>query len=210
MFVRWQKRKRRDGVTRLNAILCESRRVDGKPRQEHIAYLGAIDDVWLEQPLDDPAANLKRHEFWEKAEKRLAPLANRLGTDDHKIREQLSAKVPMANTDEAYKEYLRQRRVTSQIKRLVLTVDGGGVGLAKVRIEDRQHKVNVRAGVAVRDDALDDRVQEILGVEGEDYNYRPVENFDEMFDKEEVEAVVQDFSERMAKDSDAKPSNHCS
>ena len=76
MFIRWQKRKRRDGVTRLNAVLCESRRVDGKPRQEHIAYLGAIDDIWLDQPLDDPGANLKRSEFWKKAEKRLAPLAN--------------------------------------------------------------------------------------------------------------------------------------
>lgn len=102
MFVRWQKRMKRNGVTRLNAVICESRRVDGKPRQEYIAYLAGIDGVWLDQPRDDPDANLKRHEFWEKVEKRLAPLANRFGPDDHhKIREQLNAKVPMADPTEA-------------------------------------------------------------------------------------------------------------
>ena len=128
MFVRWQKRKRRDGVTRLNAILCASSRVNGKPRQEHIAYLGAIDDVWLDEPRNDPQANLKRHDFWEKVEKRLAPLANRLGTDDHhKIREQLNAKVPMADPNEAHKQYLKNRRRTSKLRRLVLAAHGGGV-----------------------------------------------------------------------------------
>ncbi len=202
MFIRWQKRKRRDGVTRLNAILCESRRVDGKPRQEHIAYLGAIDDVWLDQPLDDPGANLKRHEFWEKAEKRLAPLANRLASDDHhKIREQLNAKVPMADTNEAHKEYLRQRRVTSQFKRLVVVRDGYGTQGAKMQIENREYRVKGRAGIARFEDAVDDRIQEILGVEGEEYDYRPIEEFDKMFDKEEGESIVQEMAEQMAKDS---------
>ena len=201
MFVRWQKRKRRDGVTRLNAILCESRRVDGKPRQEHIAYLGAIDDVWLDEPRNDPQANLKRYEFWEKAEKRLAPLANRLGTDDHKIREQLNAKVPVADPNEAHKEYLRQRRVTSQFKRLLVTRDGYGTLGAKMQIENREHRVKGRAGIARFEDAVDDRMQEILGVEGEEYDYRPIEEFDKMFDKEEGESIVQEMAEQMAKDS---------
>ncbi len=204
MFVRWQKRKRRDGVTRLNAVLCESRRVDGKPRQEHIAYLGAIDDVWLDQPLDDPAANLKRCEFWEKAEKRLAPLANRLAADDHyKIREQLNAKVPMADTNEARKEFLRQRRFTSQIKRHVLMVDGYGVKMAKMRVEDRDYRVKGLAGVARLDDAADDKMQELLGVEGEEFDYKPVEEFDKLFDKEESETIVLEVAEQMAKDGKA-------
>ncbi len=44
-------------------------------------------------------------------------------------------------------------------------------------------------------------MQELLGVEGEEYDHKPVEKFDEMFDKEEGESIVQDLSERMAKDS---------
>jgi hypothetical protein len=202
MFIRWQKRKRRDGVTRLNAILCESRRVDGKPRQEHIAYLGAIDDVWLDEPLDDPGANLKRYEFWEKAEKRLAPLANRLASDDHhKIRKQLNAKVPMADTNEAHKEHLRQRRVTSQFRRLMVVRDGYGTKMAKMQVENREYRVKGRAGLARLNDAIDDKTQELLGVEGEEYDHKPVEEFDELFDKEEGESIVQETAERMAKDS---------
>ncbi len=205
MFIRWQKRKRRDGVTRLNAVLCESRRVDGKPRQEHIAYLGAIDDVWLDQPLDDPGANLKRYEFWEKAEKRLAPLANRLATDDHhKIREQLNAKVPMADAAEAHKEHLRQRRATSQIKRFMLVGDGADTLMAEMRVENREYRVKGLAGVARLNDAADDKMQEILGVEGEEFDYKPVKEFDKIFDKDESEAIVQEVVEKAAKDSGIK------
>ena len=158
--------------------------------------------MWLNQPLDDPGANLKRSEFWEKAEKRLATLANRVASNDHyKIRDQLNAKVPMADRNEAYKEYLRQRRVTSQLKRLMVVHDGYGTQMAKVQLEDREYRVKGRAGLARLDDAVDDKMQELLGVEGEEYDHKPVEKFDEMFDKEEGESIVQDLPERMAKDS---------
>ena len=51
MFVRWQKRKRKSRAfgggrdradTHWAAILAESTRVDGKPTQQHVAYLGGI------------------------------------------------------------------------------------------------------------------------------------------------------------------------
>jgi hypothetical protein len=177
MFVRWQRRKRRDGVTRLNAVLCESRRVDGKPRQEHVAYLAAIDDVWLEQPADDPDANLARHEFWEKAEKRLGPLGNRLAPEDHhKIRDQLNAKVPMADRDAAWKHYLKNQRTVSAIKRCVLLHDEAGNEMTKMRVEEKeQHIGRAKTGLKIQDMALD-RMQTLLGAEGEEYEHIPVED----------------------------------
>ena len=53
MFVRWQSRVRAErndwalrevGDITWNAILVESVRVDGKPRQNHVAYLGSLLD----------------------------------------------------------------------------------------------------------------------------------------------------------------------
>ena len=73
-----------------------------------------------------------------------------------------------------------------------------------MQVEHRQVNVNARAGHARRDDAVDDRIQELLGAEGEEYNYRPVEEFDEMFDKEEAEASFQAVLEQMARDSGNK------
>jgi hypothetical protein len=53
MYVRWQKyrsqargerqRQRKDECARLKAVLVESVRVDGKPRQRHIAFLASLE-----------------------------------------------------------------------------------------------------------------------------------------------------------------------
>ena len=60
MYIRWERRRHADytkygspppGHT-LIARLVESRRVDGKPRQRHVAYLGGI----LSDRLDDAYA----------------------------------------------------------------------------------------------------------------------------------------------------------
>ena len=57
MFVRWQKRKRKSRAfgggrdradTHWAAILAESARVNGKPTQQHVAYLGGITDSAIE------------------------------------------------------------------------------------------------------------------------------------------------------------------
>jgi hypothetical protein len=52
MFVRWQqyrsqardkrRRERNDARGRLKAVLVESVRIDGEPRQKHIAFLGSV------------------------------------------------------------------------------------------------------------------------------------------------------------------------
>ncbi|MPZ40394.1 MAG: hypothetical protein GEU95_20535 [Rhizobiales bacterium] len=59
MFIRWQSRKlkkakfgrgRDGGDTSWTAILAEAERVDGRPVQRHIAYLGSITDSAINLP----------------------------------------------------------------------------------------------------------------------------------------------------------------
>jgi hypothetical protein len=67
MYVRWQKRKRRQGVF-YAAILVENVRVKGKPTQRHIAYLGGC--------IIKHAA--QRPYFWDGVLARLKRLGNRI------------------------------------------------------------------------------------------------------------------------------------
>ena len=75
MYVRWQRRTRKQGSRIHNhaipvlvtATLVESRRIDGKPRQHHVAYLGGIRDTEIQH-------DGCRDRFWEGAEAKLAAL----------------------------------------------------------------------------------------------------------------------------------------
>jgi hypothetical protein len=76
MFVRWQSRKKtrhvffgrgKAGDIRWTAILVEAVRIDGKPRQKHVACLGSI----LESEIKWASV---RGEFWTKATERLESL----------------------------------------------------------------------------------------------------------------------------------------
>ncbi len=71
MYVRWQlrPRKRRGGSPLLVAVLVESRRVDGRPRQRTVRYLGGIIEKFI-------GKNARHHErFWRKVDARLDELA---------------------------------------------------------------------------------------------------------------------------------------
>jgi hypothetical protein len=103
MFVRWQKRERNSrrfpfgscGTdTHWAAILAESKRVDGKPRQQHIAYLGGINDSALELPAH-------RGYFWQEVTQQLDQLSNRVLKDDRtRIEEAIAEKVPRLTRQE--------------------------------------------------------------------------------------------------------------
>ncbi|MPZ40611.1 MAG: hypothetical protein GEU95_21680 [Rhizobiales bacterium] len=77
MFIRWQARKLkkakfgrgRAGDTAWTAILAESKRVDGRPVQQHIAYLGSITDSAMN--LQTPA---QRMFFYDHVMEQLAAL----------------------------------------------------------------------------------------------------------------------------------------
>jgi len=73
MFIRWQITTAVDPENdRMRAILLESVRIDGKPRQRHIAFLGSV--PYRDCNLED------RWHFWMIAYPVLARLGNRLST----------------------------------------------------------------------------------------------------------------------------------
>ena len=72
MYVRWKKRVRfwhgKSAGHYLTAVLVESKRIDGKPRQRTISYLGSIDEVLT-------TSHLWRTRFWKSATAHLNFLA---------------------------------------------------------------------------------------------------------------------------------------
>jgi hypothetical protein len=105
MFVRWQwwgdrrrgseRRYCRD-IADAHAILVESTRVDGKPRQRHVAYLGSVHNVYREQ------TPYYRAKFWQHMRAKLDSLHNRISSADRrKIEAALAEKVPPLPADEA-------------------------------------------------------------------------------------------------------------
>lgn len=70
MYVRWQRRTRkRYGKSPLvMAVLVESRRVDGKPRQRVVAYLAGIRERSIGE------REKEHREFWRKVDERLDEL----------------------------------------------------------------------------------------------------------------------------------------
>ena len=82
MFVRWQTHRsqaldywhcKRNDSARFAAVLVETVRVDGKPRQKHIAFLGST------------TVNAKDHlGFWCQVTERLDRLSNRLTPQERK------------------------------------------------------------------------------------------------------------------------------
>ena len=96
MYVIWRRRKREHyagfwnnikiGDVCLTPIIVQSRRVDGKPKQEHIACLPSI----IESQINDKNAVW----FWTAVEEQLARLTNRISRDDmQKIRAALDKAV---------------------------------------------------------------------------------------------------------------------
>jgi hypothetical protein len=85
MYIRWlvyqshalASWKRNAVGNRLTAIVVESVRVDGKPRQRHIASLASI----REREMDDVR---RRCQFWEQVTHKLDRLDNRVSADDRR------------------------------------------------------------------------------------------------------------------------------
>jgi hypothetical protein len=111
MFVRWQTRTRRARAfgrdpktdTHWAAILAESSRVDGKPTQRHIAYLGRITESAIELPA-------QRAFFWKEVTQQLDELA--VSKDDRaRIEAAVEAKVPRLTRREYNKWIIHRDRL---------------------------------------------------------------------------------------------------
>jgi hypothetical protein len=107
MFVRWQTRTRRARAfgrdprtdTHWAAILAESQRIDGKPTQRHIAYLGGITESAIELPA-------QRAFFWKEVTQQLDELE--VSEDDRaRIEAAVEAKVPRLSRREYNEQLIR-------------------------------------------------------------------------------------------------------
>ena len=92
MFIRWHKRQRsRSGKNDAHwgVALTEATRINGKPRQRHIAYLGSF----TEQGIDSVH---QRGRFWDLVNTRLHALADRLTDEDRtRIIGEIASRVPV-------------------------------------------------------------------------------------------------------------------
>jgi hypothetical protein len=112
MYVRWQTyrsqaldpnhRARNDKRARLKAILVESVRVDGKPRQKHIAFLGGIAS-------DASIGGAGGKRFWRDVTAKLKRLGNRIGPEDYeRILASIAAKVGGRPTEAELEQFERE------------------------------------------------------------------------------------------------------
>lgn len=86
------------------AILCRSTRVNGKPKQTHVAYLGGITKA-------DTKSVERRVEFWDKAMGLLDGLAEKLSSKERrKIEAVLAARVPRPTKAELQRHQRAQRQ----------------------------------------------------------------------------------------------------
>jgi hypothetical protein len=111
MFVRWQTYPSQALIpwpcvktrrTRLRAVLVESVRVDGKPRQKHIAFLGSIAN-------DNAIAGTAGMRFWSGVTATLKRLGNRIGAEDYeRIVGSIAAKVGGRPTEAELEQFVRE------------------------------------------------------------------------------------------------------
>jgi hypothetical protein len=121
MFVRWQTypsqalnfwhAKHNDKRARLKAVVVESVRVDGKPRQKHVAFLGNIRS-------DDAIDGIAGKRFWGYVISKFKRLGNRVGPEDYeRIIASIAAKVGGVPPTEAELEQF-DRVVDAQLRGL--------------------------------------------------------------------------------------------
>jgi hypothetical protein len=123
MYVRWQSRKRRrpafgqyyklrgecyarEGSNEQDihwrAVLVENERVNGKPTQRHIAYIGGITDSAI-------AIVHQRCWFWDGVKERLDRVGKRMSPENRKAVEAAVAKKVPRPTKAEYRRCVRDR-----------------------------------------------------------------------------------------------------
>jgi hypothetical protein len=96
------------------AIIVENVRVNGKPKQQHVAYLATI----CESELVHMGARIR---FWDKVTKRLDGLSNRILADDRaKIEAAIEAQLPRPTPEERQQNAREREQWTEGLKTLSL------------------------------------------------------------------------------------------
>ena len=112
MYLRWQCRRRRhpEWGTKIpradvlwSAVVVESKRVEGKPKQYHVCFLGSITESAIEAGRSgyNEYANHDRAIFFDLVSARLDALGDRLSPQDRqRIEAEIATKVPPFTEEE--------------------------------------------------------------------------------------------------------------
>ena len=144
---------------RLKVVLVENKRVNSKVKQETIAVLGSIDATWLPEFWKDAPADLKckdwelyslraRTAFWDKANKRLKPLANRLGPDMKRIRMAAHKRVPWPKEPERKRLELLEAKDDYDFFKRDLEFHQGQVARGKEAVKAAQASLAIEQEIA--------------------------------------------------------------
>jgi hypothetical protein len=116
MFVRWHITNAVDPrYDRMRAILIESVRIGGKPRQRHIGFLGSVN-------YQDRRDVEERWQFWRSAHRVLDRLGNRIQRDEvekklaERIRPLTSAQIQACEKQEEEREHRKQEVLREALK----------------------------------------------------------------------------------------------
>ena len=105
MFIRWIERPSKTpgyDATALSLILAETKRIDGKPRQRHLAYLGGITDDQIKSPGS-------RCTFWDSVTAAFERLGNQVTPSDRqRFEAAIAERVPCPSAKD-YKAVERER-----------------------------------------------------------------------------------------------------
>ena len=140
MFIRWHKRQRsRSGKTDVHwgVALTEATRIDGKPRQRHVAYLGSFTEQGIESVH-------QRCRFWDLVNTRLHGLADRLTEEErNRIIGEIAIRVPVPMPAEhAQDDSDRANREIEDLLRSIQpprTVTNDWVRVVKLFMEIKEH-----------------------------------------------------------------------
>jgi hypothetical protein len=107
MYLRWQSRKRerpqfgwQGQDTRWSAVIVETARIGGKPKQRHVAYLVGFTESAIK-------IDAQRCHLWDHISARLDQLGNQITPDDREKIEAAIAKKVRRPTVAEYKEVAR-------------------------------------------------------------------------------------------------------
>jgi hypothetical protein len=107
------------GDIRYSAILVEGVRVNGKPTQRHIAYLGSILESTMAADTEGREnVDLCRVVFWQRVAERLDRIAGLSTEDRQKIDAAIAAKVPRVSQEQLADIKRRRERLHAAVEGL--------------------------------------------------------------------------------------------
>jgi hypothetical protein len=134
MYVRWINRPRKKQgrpTVHWAAVLVENKWIDGRPVQQHVAYLGGITQAEAKRGAE------QRSQFWDKATAQLDALRMPKG-ERRKIEATLAARVPRPTTAELRRHQRTQQQERREESPRILALQD-----ERLALQDEMHDLDI-------------------------------------------------------------------